>query len=233
MAYFYFLDKIDSNQIKTIFELGSCNLIDAIKLLNHFQSSKIYSFECNNDCLIECYKNLNNLEEEKKKRLVLIDKAVSINNGDVIFYPFDLEKYNNMGASSMLLIDFSLRDIKDRDYNKKNPQKKIIVNGVRLDTFIDENYIDNIDLLCIDLQGYELNAIKSLGNHLHKIKYIITECSIVSTYINGSTFKELNEYLTNYNFKYVSSNKFGENFPDLSLKYFSEFDALFINNTAF
>ena len=233
MAYFYFLDKIDSNQIKTIFELGSCNLIDAIKLLNHFQSSKIYSFECNNDCLIECYKNLNNLEEEKKKRLVLIDKAVSINNGDVIFYPFDLEKYNNMGASSMLLIDFSLRDIKDRDYNKKNPQKKIIVNGVRLDTFIDENYIDNIDLLCIDLQGYELNAIKSLGNHLHKIKYIITECSIVSTYINGATFKELNEYLTNYNFKYVSSNKFGENFPDLSLKYFSEFDALFINNTAF
>lgn len=233
MAYFYFLDKIDSNQIKTIFELGSCNLIDAIKLLNHFQSSKIYSFECNNDCLIECYKNLNNLEEEKKKRLVLIDKAVSINNGDVIFYPFDLEKYNNMGASSMLLIDFSLRDIKDRDYNKKNPQKKIIVNGVRLDTFIDENHIDNIDLLCIDLQGYELNAIKSLGNHLHKIKYIITECSIVSTYINGATFKELNEYLTNYNFKYVSSNKFGENFPDLSLKYFSEFDALFINNTAF
>lgn len=233
MAYFNFLDKIDSNQIKTIFELGSCNLIDAIKLLNHFQSSKIYSFECNNDCLIECYKNLNNLEEEKKKRLVLIDKAVSINNGDVIFYPFDLEKYNNMGASSMLLIDFSLRDIKDRDYNKKNPQKKIIVNGVRLDTFIDENYIDNIDLLCIDLQGYELNAIKSLGNHLHKIKYIITECSIVSTYINGATFKELNEYLTNYNFKYVSSNKFGENFPDLSLKYFSEFDALFINNTAF
>ena len=189
MAYFYFLDKIDSNQIKTIFELGSCNLIDAIKLLNHFQSSKIYSFECNNDCLIECYKNLNNLEEEKKKRLVLIDKAVSINNGDVIFYPFDLKKYNNMGASSMLLIDFSLRDIKDHDYNKKNPQTKIIVDGVRLDTFIDENHIDNIDLLCIDLQGYELNAIKSLGNHLHKIKYIITECSIVSTYINVETFK--------------------------------------------
>jgi FkbM family methyltransferase len=233
MAYFDFLDKIDSNQIKTIFELGSCNLIDAIKLLNHFQSSKIYSFECNNDCLIECYKNLNNLEEEKKKRLVLIDKAVSINNGDVIFYPFDLKKYNNMGASSMLLIDFSLRDIKDHDYNRKNPQTKIIVNGVRLDTFIDENHIDNIDLLCIDLQGYELNAIKSLGNHLHKIKYIITECSIVSTYTNGATFKELNEYLSNYNFKYVSSNKFGENFPDLSLKYFSEFDALFINNTAF
>ena len=94
---------------------------------------------------------------------------------------------------------------------------------------ISENDIENIDLLCIDLQGYELNAIKSLGDHLHKVKYIISECSIVSTYIDGATFKELNDYLTNYNFKYISSNKFGNDFPDLTLSGFSEFDALFIN----
>jgi hypothetical protein len=157
---------------------------------------------------------------------------VSIVNEDVTFYPFVLEKYNNMGASSMLKIDFSLRNIDDPDYNRENPQKQIIVNGIRLDTFIDENQIDNIVLLCIDLQGYELNAIKSLGNYLYKVKYIITECSIVSTYTNGATFKELSEYLSNYNFKYVSSNQFGENYPDLSLTCFSEFDALFVNNNA-
>ena len=98
-----------------------------------------------------------------------------------------------------------------------------------MDTFIDENKIDKIDLLCMDLQGYELNALQSLGNHLHNIKYIITECSIKSTYINGVSFKELNKYLNDYNFKYIVSNKFGFNFPDLSLKHFSEFDALFIN----
>jgi len=185
MSYFYFLDKIDRNQIKIIFELGSRDLIDGIKLLNYFESCKVYSFECNNDCLIECNKNLSNLDEDKKKRLFLIDKAVSINNGVVNFYPFDLEKYN-MGASSMLKIDFSMRNIDDPDYNLKNVQKETIVNGIRLDTFIDINSIDNIDLLCIDLQGYELNAIKSLGNYLHKVKYIITECSIMSTYNAGN-----------------------------------------------
>lgn len=231
MSYFDFLDKINNNQIKTIFELGSRDLIDAIKLLNYYPYCKVYAFECNTDCLIECNKNLYNLDEDKKKRLFLIDKAVSINNGDVTFYPFDLQQYNNMGASSMLKIDFSIRDINDPDYNLKNPQKEIIVNGIRLDTFIDENNIDNIDLLCIDLQGYELNALKSLGNYLHKVKYIITECSISSTYTNGSTFKEINEYLNNYNFNYNSSNKFGDNYPDLSLTGFSEFDTLFINQS--
>jgi FkbM family methyltransferase len=233
MAYCDFFSKIDSNQIKTIFELGSRDLIDSIKLLDYFQDSKVYAFECNPDCLIECYKNIYKLDEIQQKRLFLIDNAVSINNDKVSFYPFDLQKYDNMGASSMLKIDFSLRDKNDDDYNKENPQKEIIVDGIRLDTFIDKNYIENIDLLCIDLQGYELNAIKSLGNHLHKVKYIITECSITSTYTNGATFNELNDYLTNYNFKYISSNKFSNNFPDLSLTGFSEFDALFINQTAF
>jgi hypothetical protein len=232
MSYFHFLNKINSNQIKTVFELGSCDLTDGIKLLNSFEDCNVYSFECNPDGLIECNKNLSNLEEDKKKRIFLIDKAVSTVNGDVTFYPFDLQKYNNKGASSMLKIDFTIRNKDDPDYNLPNPQKEIKVNGTRLDTFMDENQIKNIDLLCIDLQGYELNALKSLGNHLHNVKYIITECSIVSTYTNGSTFKELNEYLSNYNFKYDSSNTFGEQYPELRLTGFSEFDALFINESA-
>ena len=139
-----------------------------------------------------------------------------------------------MGSSSMLKIDFSTRNLDDPDYNLPNPQTKIVVNGIRLDTFIDENKINNdVDLLCIDLQGYELNALKSLGNYLYKVKYIIIECSIVSTYINGATFKELDEFLNNYNFRYVFSNRFGNTYPNLSLKGFSEFDALFINENVF
>jgi hypothetical protein len=94
-----------------------------------------------------------------------------------------------------------------------------------------EHAIPNIDLLCIDLQGYELNAIKSLGSKLQDVKYIITECSIQSTYIGGTTFKELSEYLGIYGFTYISSNRFGDEYPDLSLVGFSEFDALFINKS--
>ena len=230
MSYFFFLDKINlKNYVKTIFELGSRDLIDSIELLNYFENSKVYAFECNTDCLIECNKNLLNLAEDKKKRLFLIDKAVSITNGDVKFYPFDLQKYKNMGSSSMLKIDFSLRNKDDADYNIPNPQKEIKVKGIRLDTFINANKIKNVDLLCIDLQGYELNALKSLGDHLSNVKFIITECSIQSTYTDGATYIELIEYLSKYNFKYTFSNRFGANQPDLTLKGFSEFDALFIN----
>ena len=164
------------------------------------------------------------------QELFLINKAVSLLDNDVSFYPFDLTKYNNMGSSSMLKIDFSQRLINDPDYNRENPQKEVIVNGIRLDTFINENNINNIDLLCMDLQEYELNALKSLGNHLYNIKQIRTECCITPTYINGVSFKELEEYLKTYNFTYVLSNRFGNLYPDLSLKGYNFFDSLFINN---
>jgi hypothetical protein len=129
----------------------------------------------------------------------------------------------------MLKIDFSMRDPLDPDYNKPNPQKEIIVPGIRLDTFMESKNITTIDLLCMDLQGYELNVLKSLGSYLHKVKYIITETSIQSTYTNGATFKELVTFLKEFNFSYKCSTMFGYAYPVLNLTGFSEFNVLFIN----
>lgn len=230
MSYFddLFINNINKNDINIIFELGSRDLNDSIKLYQYY-GCKVYAFECNPDCLLECKKNLEKFDNITKNNIFLIENAISIKNDNVIFYPFDLSKYNNMGASSMLKIDFSKRDINDPDYNKTNVQKEIIVKGIRLDTFMYNNKINKVDMLCIDLQGYELNAIKSLGDNLSNIKYIITECSINSTYENGTNFIDLYNYLKKYNFQYVSSNKFEYNFPNINLKFFSEFDALFVN----
>ncbi len=229
MSYFDFVDSINKEQVRIIFELGSRDLIDAIKLIDCFDNSIIHSFECNHDCLEVCKINFNKLNDNYKNRIFLVEKAVSISDGYINFYPFDLAKYNNMGASSLLKIDFSNRDLNDPDYNRPNPQKEVVVEGIRLDTYMNYNNIQNIDLLCIDLQGYELNAIKSLGEKIKNVKYIITETCIESTYTNGDTFKELNDYLNKHNFYYEMSNSFQKNFPDLSIKGFSEFDCLFIN----
>ena len=219
---------IRKEQINTTFELGSRDIKDAIELYKYY-NCKVYAFECNPECLIECKKNLHEASNIINENVYLVETAVSLENQDVTFYPFDLTKYNNMGSSSMFKIDFSLRDVNDPDYRRENPQKQITVKGKRLDTFMEENQLQSVDLLCIDLQGYELNALKSLGDKLKNVKYIITECSIVSTYTGGATFVELNNFLNDNGFIYVSSNNFGQSFPDTRLKGFSEFDVLFVH----
>ena len=223
-----FTDNIANTDVKTIFELGSRDLEDAIRLFNHY-GCKVFAFECNPDCINVCKNKLKSQSGRLLENVILVESAVSLDNSETSFYPFDLAKYDNMGASSMFKIDFSKRDSSDPDYNRENPQKEITVKGERLDSFMDENGIAAIDLLCIDLQGYEINALKSLGDKLKTVKYIITECSIQSTYVGGATFNELNSFLSDNNFCYVASNRFGNELPDLSLKGFSEFDALFIN----
>lgn len=230
MSYFEFIHRIDKSKVKIIFELGSRDLKDGVQLLNYFEDSVLYAFECNPDCLQICNHTVSNLNKATQKRLFLIDKAVSVTDGEISFFPFDLDLYNNMGASSMLEIDFSSRHPTDPDYNRQNPQKKIKVDGVRIDSFLEKHEIEKIDLLCIDLQGYELEALKSLGSRLLDVTYIITECSIVSTYKQGAVFSEVKSYLECYGFKYVCSNEYGENDPDYRKQYFSEFDAMFVKN---
>ena len=103
-----------------------------------------------------------------------------------------------MGASSCLKIDFSNRSKCDADYNIPNPQNEIIVPCVRLDTILTRYRIDNIDLLCMDIQEYEIFALFSLGYHIKNVKYIISEVSINNTYIGGTNFNELYNYLKKY-----------------------------------
>ena len=187
----------------------------------------VYAFECNPDCVKMCKETL---ENEKNDKVIFIENAITETNGIVSFFPFDTTIYDNPGASSMLKIDFTKRDPIDPDYMRGEVQTEIKVIGTRLDTFLENNTIQNIDMLCIDLQGYELNAIKSLGDKLNNVKYIITECSIDNTYIGGANFTELNNYLNKYNFFYKCSNTYGNQFPVLHKKGFSEFDALFVKN---
>lgn len=229
MAYHQFKNYINSEEIKIIFELGSRDLEDGVILINTYNNSICHSFECNPDCLIECEKKIKSLDIKTRERIHLIDKAVSISNSKVTFFPFDLNKYNNMGSSSMYEIDFTKRDKYDPDYNRGNVQKKIEVDGIRLDSYMQENNIENIDLLCMDLQGYELNALKSLGDKLKTVKYIISECSINSTYKGGCNFIELYHYLKRYNFVHVKNTNSGENLAIASKNKFCEFDSLFKN----
>jgi len=219
-----FLENIDKTRVQTIFELGSRDLLDAHKLEDYY-NCPVYAFECNPDCLEICDSVATLFENEN---IHLVRKAVSLKDGPVSFYPFDITKYDNMGASSMFKIDFDHRDKDDPDYKRPSPQTKIVVDGTRLDTFMAETRVVRVDMLCIDLQGYELPAIQSLGSRLDDVKYIITECSIQSTYDGGTTFVELAEYLGKSGFKYVCSNRFGYKYPDTELRGYSEFDALFI-----
>ncbi len=224
-----FVQNIKKDEIKTIFELGSRDLIDAAKIAGHYDT-KVYAFECNPDCLELCHKNFNTFDKPIQEKIVLVQKAVTLEDKPHTFFAIDTEKYGNIGASSLLELDFSNRSASDPDRNHEPIQKQIAVDGIRLETFIRENRIPSVDLICMDLQGYELNALKSMSEYLHNVKYIITECQVNSTYRGGTSFRELEFFLANYGFEYTCSNIFDYARPKEEKNTHIEFDCLFTNS---
>jgi len=228
-----FTKYISPDKVVTIFELGSRDLIDGIDMLNYYtKTNKLYAFECNPICVEKCITLYNTLSDTVKDKVEVVTKAVSLENGKISFMTVDENLMDNCGASSIYEIDFSNRTINDPDRNRNSVQKKIMVDAIRLDTFCNINNIPEISLIAMDLQGYELNALKSLGTSLQNVKYIITEVCIESTYKGGCNFTELYSFLSQFGFNYTVSDKFGANLPDTNIKGWSEFNCLF-TNTAF
>jgi len=178
-----FIHRINPDRVHIIFECGSRDCLDAIELSKYYKDSKVYAFECNPEALSLCKTNLNGIPN-----IHLIEKAVSNVNGKVDFYATDMEKSTNkeLGASSMLW---------HRDNENEFFQKKIEVESIRLDTFMRQEHLPQIDLLCMDVQGVEMLVFEGLGEMLHRVKYIITEVVFEHYYTGDVLFKDIVQYL--------------------------------------
>jgi FkbM family methyltransferase len=178
-----------------IFDIGSRDCIQSIEFYNTFPNAKIYAFECNPNTINICKNNIKLYND----RIILIEGAVSNYDGDIIFYPINQQKTitswsdGNPGASSI--------------YKSNNTyiyetyiQDEISINCHRLDSVMKKYNIPKVDIIWIDLQGAELLAFKSLGNHLENVKYIHTEISHKEIYSGQVMFNELNDFIISNGF---------------------------------
>ncbi len=124
-----------------------------------------------------------------------------------------IKQDDNIGCSSFLKrIDY--------DYTQIELKKKLKVR--RLDNIMKEEEIDHIDLLCLDVQGYELNVLKGAGKRIKDIDFIIMEQpnpninlkflppNVHSKYINAPNDKEIKDFMNKNNF--VEIERIQENY---------------------
>ena len=70
-----------------------------------------------------------------------------------------------------------------------------------LGSMLVESDIASPALLKMDVQGYELSALKGCSSLLHKFKYIYVECSFIELYLGQSFADEIIRFLFEYNFR--------------------------------
>jgi FkbM family methyltransferase len=203
-----FLKHLNVNNIKTIFEVGARYGDESLTLSRIFPNSQVYSFECNPRTIEQC-----KIKLEHRKNIHFIPYGLGEVNESRPFYAYLL---SNDGASSFY---------KRIDYNESQEDVGSI-NIKKLSDFVTENNISSIDLLCMDVQGYELNVLKGSEDFIQKIKYVIMEepklkidkeflpIGIHSKYINAPKPEEIKEFMTKNHFveiERIEENKLEDN----------------------
>ena len=110
--------------------------------------------------------------------------------------------FNGAGASSSILAP--------KKYLTEHPEvtfpSKESINVKRFDKFIQENKVDtsNHNLLNVDVQGYELEVLKGMGDELNKIQLIIAEVNRDEVYENCAMIEDIDDYARGFGFERIS-----------------------------
>lgn len=169
---------------------GGSNIGDITALfISQYSNPTIYSIEANPELA-----RRQKARFVKNKNIIIINKAIGQQDHEMTF---NISKNIN---SSSFLIRSALSKKYHGDLTDIN--KKIDITMTRLDKLFNDESV--IDLLKLDLEGYELEALKGAEGILNKVRLIVTEVWFVEMYCKAPYFSDVETYLRNKNFELLN-----------------------------
>jgi len=198
---------VSASDVKTIIEVGARDCSETLAFTQEYPHAHIYTFECNPQTLPACHAAV-----DGHPRVTLIPKAIAETRGTYSFFQFNGD-HSNPGASSLLKFSDKYANYSPED------QIEVQVPATTLKDIVAEHGITSIDALWLDVQGGELAAIRSLGDHIYDVRLVYTEVEFSEMYADQPLFWHVWRYLRRRGFLLHS-------FPSKS-GYFG--DAIFLN----
>ena len=203
------LKHIDRDKVKFIVELGGYNFDDTLLLFDAY-NCPIVTFEPNIDLVNANIYKINENPQITLVRMGAWDKTTILD-----FHVCPSEQ----GASSFYRFDYaSLGEFNHESAAKteeRYPMRSHKVPVIKLDDWLASNHFDHIDLLCMDVQGAALNVLKGLSDHLHKVKYIITEVEYHRIYEHEALFDEIELFMKVHGFTCFNKENRSLSFDDV------------------
>jgi FkbM family methyltransferase len=175
--------KINLDDIRVIFDIGSLNGIEAIYFSQLLPNCRVYSFEANPTSFLHVKDNQKNYPNISQHQVAISDYV-----GKTQFHITPA----NVGASSLL------KPLQIAYNPAGTGFVSIDVDCTTVDKFCDDNGIDKVDLIWMDLQGNELNALKGASKRLGNVTGICSEIGLVPYYENHTLYPQIKEYLESF-----------------------------------
>jgi len=191
------MEKIVSKYIPSnpvVFEVGAKDGEDSAKLANVWPKGKIVSFEANPSQFAKYLE-----KAQLNPNMYGYNLAVNTYNGTAKFYLCWGSNGNDPifeGASSLLEASEAQK------IHYQGPE--IIVPCVIFDDWCRENQIDFVDFMWLDIEGFEMQFMKSSPTILKTVKVIQTETNFFDFRKGTTQFRKLKPFLENEGFQLVA-----------------------------
>lgn len=176
-------------EIKTIFDVGACDFEESIYLAGKFPEAIVRAFEANPD------KAPLLVMEKPDRHLFFRSCAVGSENKEIDFHIGDDPKQSSVYPIS----EDKFRNLLHMEVRTSRVAK---VQMIRLDSLLKTP-----DLLFMDIQCSEKEALIGLGDRLKDVKVIATELMLKSTYDCEPPFDAVDAMLKEH-FELVRGNPF-------------------------
>ncbi len=181
----YFTQFLPPNPV--ILEAGAHIGIDTLAMAKEWKNATIHAFEPESQLFRKLQKNTEGIPSIHIYPLALADKT-----DEVDFY---ISSGQSDGSSSIL---------KPKKHLDIHPQvifeDKKSVQAITLDDWSMQNGITKVDMLWLDLQGYELPVLKNSLSILRGVNVIYTEVNLIENYENNALYNELKIWLQEQGF---------------------------------
>lgn len=170
---------------KTVFDIGANTGLYTVIGGKHSENTSFYSFEPHPTNFNRLEKNIaiNNL-----KNITLIQKAVGDKDSYIDFY---VPKSEGIIDTSSALKDFS-----ETTYGGTISWKPVKVAQTSLDNFVELNSIRQLDMIKIDVEGYEIMVFEGARNTIGKFRPVI----ICEIFLNEEKRTYFNTFVKEHNY---------------------------------
>jgi FkbM family methyltransferase len=149
--------------------------------------------------------NFKELERRAIPDFVWLENLALGNENKMI--EMNCETRNNGQSNTLLEPGLCLEQYPDIEYNSKVQVKMIRMNDYHKD-------ITPMNLLNMDVEGYELEVLKGATKHLAHIDYIICEVSSEERYKGQALYKDIDSFLEPFGFERIETDWGGINWGD-------------------
>jgi FkbM family methyltransferase len=171
-----------------IIDCGAHDGADSVALAKLFKGATIHAFEPVKDLYTRLKENTRYF-----KNIITYPIALADVDGEMDFY---ISAGASDASSSLLEPEDHLTDHPDTFFKDKTTVKTIT-----LDNWAKVNNIEKVDMLWLDMQGYELKMLMDSSAVLDVVSVIHTEVSTKATYKGVAQYKDYRSFLESKGFQ--------------------------------